>query len=215
MVREIQDRGHEVASHGDNHFLCSSQTTSELREDLQSSKKRLEDITGQPVLGYRAPSFSISRETLELIREAGYVYDSSYNSFAGHGRYGTVDLSAYSRNGSEAIQLADDFFELPISNLRIGGRTIPWGGGGYFRLLPLPVFQAGLKRTLSRQDAFVYYMHPWEIDPQQPRVKIGGLSRFKHYVNLHRMERKVRRLLCNVSHLHFPSCSQYIMSSKG
>jgi polysaccharide deacetylase family protein (PEP-CTERM system associated) len=214
LVQEIQARGHEVASHGENHLLCSSQSDSELLADLESSKKCLEDIISQTVNGYRAPSFSISRETLELIRQAGYIYDSSFNSFAGHGRYGTVDLSGYSKNGSEAIQLADDFFELPISNLRLGGRTIPWGGGGYFRLLPLPVYQAGLKRALSRQDAFIFYMHPWEIDPQQPRVGISGLNRFKHYVNLDRMEAKVRRLLQENAHLSFPTCSDYLCKTE-
>jgi polysaccharide deacetylase family protein (PEP-CTERM system associated) len=212
MVREIQARGHEVASHGENHELCSSLTLSALRNDLEISKKRLEDITGCPVWGYRAPSFSVSRDILEVVRQAGYRYDSSYNSFSGHARYGKLDFSGYPLNGDVAIELHRGFFELPISNLTLGGRTLPWGGGGYFRLLPLPLYQAGLKRVSSGQKAFVFYMHPWEIDPEQPKVRTSRGKRFRHYVNLNRTEKKLTRMLQRFAHCAFPTCSEYLQA---
>jgi len=135
LVKEIQRRGHEVASHGFGHDLCTHLSRKYLLEDLIRSRKILEDITGNPVKGYRAPSFAINNEILFLIEQSGYAYDSSYNSFDGHGRYGSIDVAGKKRNGI-AIEFSDTFQELPVSNFVFKDKTFPLGGGGYFRLFP-------------------------------------------------------------------------------
>jgi len=210
LVREIHARGHEVASHGYQHELCSGQSCQELEKDLCDSKKLLEDIIGKPVYGYRAPSFSISEDTLKSIEQCGYLYDSSYNSFAMHGRYGRVNIS---ENGSRGIarEVRPKFFELPISNLAIGSRVFPWGGGGYFRLIPSWIFRKGVRRILSEQGGYLFYMHPWEIDPEQPRVKDAPRSfRFRHYVNLSGTEKNFTTMLSDFSDCRFLTCHEYL-----
>ena len=212
LVREIQDRGHEVASHGDNHLLCTDLSSQELERDLQDSKSLLEDICGQEVIGYRAPSFSISESILKKIMNAGYKYDSSYNSFALHNRYGRVNFQNAKSSAGNVIQVDDGFYEVPISNLNLGKRVLPWGGGGYFRLMPTYIFVRGIKQILSKNNAYVFYMHPWEFDPDQPRVK--GVSRqfgFRHYVNLHKTESKLQLLIDSLpDQCSFVSCLEYL-----
>ena len=210
LVKEIHDRGHEVASHGYNHALASAQGHNELREDLVSSRTLLEDIIGAPVNGYRAPSFSINNDVLKIIEECGYLYDSSYNSFALHGRYGQADLSGKPRAGA-AIRMSESFYELPISNITIGNRIFPLGGGAYFRLLPFPLFKFGIKRILNRDSAYLFYMHPWELDPEQPRVSEACLSfKFRHYSNLKRTYSLLSGLLEHFSYCNFQTCARYI-----
>jgi len=210
LVREIHARGHEVASHGCNHQLPGQLSVHDLKQDLVDSKKRLEDLIGAPVTGYRAPSFDISDDTLKMVEDSGYAYDSSYNSFALHGRYGTISLNGNKKTGI-ARQITDNFFELPVSNLHLGGKVIPLGGGGYFRLIPGALFRRGVKRILARQNAYLFYMHPWEIDPDQPRVNEAGASaRFKHYTNLARTESGLAIMIEYFSHCNFTTCSQYL-----
>jgi len=128
LVREIHTRGHEVASHGYYHNLCNQQSPNALKKDLTDSKKLLEDIIGSPVVGYRAPSFSINKDILKIIKDCGYLYDSSYNSFALHSRYGQVDLSMNGKKGV-AAKLSDTFYEFPVSNIELGKCPLPWGVG--------------------------------------------------------------------------------------
>ena len=212
LVRVIHNRGHEVASHGYNHNPCTTCSTEALKSDLLNSKKRLEDIINAPVYGYRAPSFSINNEILTLIEECGYCYDSSYNSFALHGRYGKMSIS---NNGHPGIAIPisstpkfniqnpkfNIFYELPISNLELKLRTsnfelralvFPFGGGAYFRLIPLTLFKHGVQSILNKRDAYLFYMHPWELDPKQHRVKNASyFAAFRHYTNLHKTESKL------------------------
>lgn len=210
LVRQIRDRGHEVASHGDNHHLCTALNKNQLTRDLLTSKKRLEDITGQAVYGYRAPSFAVNDQILEKIKQAGYLYDSSYNSFSAHGRYGSIDLSKSIKRGG-SYQLATRFFELPISNLHLGRTTIPLGGGGYFRLYPTSIFKQGITRVLKKNNAFVFYAHPWEFDPNQPRVHQASRGfKFRHYINLNRTESKLKRMICAFSDAYFLTCKNYL-----
>ena len=122
LVREIDSRGHEIASHGINHHLCTHETSDALQKDLSDSKKLLEDIIGGPVYGYRAPSFSINDDILKIIEDAGYLYDSSYNSFDKHGRYGKLSANGFKKSGI-AYQVSDTFYELPVSNLTIQPST--------------------------------------------------------------------------------------------
>jgi polysaccharide deacetylase family protein (PEP-CTERM system associated) len=219
LVKEIHDRGHEVASHGYAHELCYRQCFRELEEDLQKSKKLLEDIVGARIYGYRAPSFSINNDSLKIIEDSGYLYDSSYNSFGLHSRYGKISLNGNERNGI-AHKVSDSFYELPISNLRLLNRqspiknqqlVIPWGGGGYLRLIPFPIFIWGIQSILKRGRAYLLYMHPWEIDPDQPRVHDAPrFYKFRHYVNLNKTHSKLTELFTSLSHCSFLTCYQYL-----
>lgn len=239
LVREIQARGHEVASHGYNHNLCNQQSHKDLRKDLVSSKKLLEDIIGADVYGYRAPSFSISDEILKIIQECGYQYDSSYNSFGLHGRYGKIDIDSYAKNGI-AYQIPVDmngeaalykiekryyFYELPVSNLqftiqnskfKIINLTIPWGGGGYFRLIPSFLFRQGISSILQKHGTYVFYLHPWEIDAEQPRVKhVDKTGSFRHYVSLAKTHSRLSKILESFAECEFLSCHQYLSAKTG
>jgi len=210
LVREIHARGHEVASHGCNHELPDQLSADELKQDLTDSKKLLEDLIGAEVVGYRAPSFAVTDGVLKTIEDSGYLYDSSYNSFGMHGRYGKISLNGAGRNGI-ARKTSENFFELPISNLKFVGQTLPWGGGGYFRLMPVKVFNWGIKSILTKNDAYVFYAHPWEIDPNQLRVNDASLGyKFRHYTNLYKTETRLRNLIESFRHCRFVTCSQYL-----
>lgn len=219
LVREIHSRGHEVASHGYNHALCYGCGHDELRKDLSNSKKLLEDIICAPIHGYRAPSFSITDETLKIIEECGYLYDSSYNSFYMNGRYGRLDVREYQRRGI-SLKLSNTFYELPISNLQfsifnlkssIFNPVFPWGGGGYFRLIPWWIFKKGIESILEKDGAYLFYIHPWEIDPCQPRVREASKSfQFRHYLNLKDAYLKLLKLLTAFQHLDFITCKEYL-----
>jgi polysaccharide deacetylase family protein (PEP-CTERM system associated) len=210
LVLEIQNRGHEIASHGYHHQLNNHMGTGALLEDLRSSKKLLEDITGEQVAGYRAPSFSINDAIIRTIQTAGYRYDSSYNTFERHGRYGKIETNGKQPHGI-AYKLADGFFELPISNLALARQTLPWGGGGYFRMIPGKLFTVGIRHILKKHKAYVMYLHPWEFDPEQPRPKQAtGLPAFRHYLNLDKTYRRLRKLIINSAHCQFLTCSQYL-----
>jgi polysaccharide deacetylase family protein (PEP-CTERM system associated) len=215
LVREIQSRGHEVASHGCKHQLLDQLSVDELKQDLTDSKKLLEDITGAEVVGYRAPSFSINDNILTIIRDSGYRYDSSYNSFSLHGRYGRISLNGTGKLGI-AHKLSDNFYELPISNLNLGNQILPWGGGAYFRLIPLSLFKSGIKKFLMHQDAYMFYGHPWEFDPEQPRVNQAAFnSKFRHYTNLNKTQAKLRSLIESFDHCWFLTCSRYLELNGG
>ena len=210
IVREIVKRGHEVASHGFNHDLCTDLTPKVLLKDLIRSRECLEDIMGRQVQGYRAPSFSINNKILELVEQAGYAYDSSYNSFDHHGRYGKIDTQGKPCRGI-SIQVNDHFCELPVSNLESCGHTVPLGGGGYFRLFPFFLWRQGVKNILNRHGAYLFYMHPWEIDPEQPRVSQASPGfRFRHYVNLSTTVTKLTALIKAFDHCDFTTCSRYL-----
>jgi FemAB-related protein (PEP-CTERM system-associated) len=209
LVREIAARGHEVASHGSYHKLCYEYSAKELKDDLSDSKKILEDITGLQVYGYRAPSFSIGPEVLKIIAECGYTYDSSYNSFAGNSRYGHLDVVRTGK--SIACRVLPSLYELPISNFKIGNCTIPMGGGGYFRLMPNWLFKRAVRSIIVKEGAYLFYMHPWEIDPGQPRVRGLPFSyRFRHYVNLDKSASKLADFVKSIGGCQFLTCRSYI-----
>ena len=215
LVREIHARGHEVASHGMDHDLCNRVSTDDLSKDLIDSRKLLEDTIGNAIYGYRAPSFSVDDRILKIIAECGYLYDSSYNSFGLHGRYGQVNMPA-NGNGHVAARVTNGFYELPVSNLKINsnGRVFPWGGGAYFRLMPFPIFRRGIQTILQKDDAYVFYMHPWEIAPDQPRVSQAAPSlKFRHYVNQAKTYKRLQRMIQNFSRCRFVSCREYLEGS--
>jgi polysaccharide deacetylase family protein (PEP-CTERM system associated) len=210
LVREIHSRGHEVASHGYYHNLCRQSSYDDLKRDLSDSKKLLEDIVGDRVLGYRAPGFSINDEILKIIEDSGYLYDSSYNSFGINKRYGQPALSGNGKKGI-ALQLSGAFYELPISNVTLGKRTVPWGGGGYFRVTPFRLFRLGVGSLLKKEKAYLFYMHPWEIDPEQPKVnKASSFYKLRHYANLSKTHSKLSKFLEVFNHCRFITCQRYV-----
>jgi len=217
LVREIHSRGHEVASHGYIHNLYNDFSSDELKADLIRSKKLLEDIIGDRVYGYRAPSFGINNDVLNIIKNCGYLYDSSYNSFYLHGRYGKISLDAKETNGIAIIisktqhPASSTFYELPISNVQFERLVIPWGGGAYFRIIPSFLFKMGVKTILEKENAYLFYIHPWEIDPEQPRVdSVPIYYRFRHYINLNKTFSKLENLIEKLKDCHFLTCMQYL-----
>jgi polysaccharide deacetylase family protein (PEP-CTERM system associated) len=207
LIRKIADSGFEIASHGMDHVSNFQLSPEKLQWNLATSKKLLEDITGREVAGYRAPSFTVNERVLEELRGCGYHYDSSFNDISYHDRYGKLDLSGFTRMGAGVYRHPDgDFFELPISNFRIGNFPIPWGGGGYFRLIPGAVFRWGVRKVLERESHFLFYMHPWEIDDAQPRmISRASFRGFRHYNNLALTLPRLRKLLkeLRLAGIHF------------
>ncbi len=211
LVLEIHKRGHEVASHGYYHNLCREETTADLKADLANSKKVLEDITGAPVHGYRAPGFSISSEILDWVEEAGYFYDSSFNSFRLNKRYGQLEGVGNNGNGI-AVQISDGFYEIPISNLSVGKHVLPWGGGGYFRLFPFSLFKRGVQSILKTRGTYLFYLHPWEIDPDQPSVKDAPFTyRMRHYANMRSTYSKLSTFIEKFNECQFQTCHQHLL----
>ncbi len=210
LVREIARAGHEIASHGYSHRLCPELAVPELRRDIETSRALLQDITGQPPVGYRAPSFSITGELTDILAELGFAYDSSYNSFGLNGRYGRAEGLRQTADGY--LTAGSGIVELPVSNLALAGRTVPWAGGGYFRFWPTALFERGVARILRKEGRYVFYCHPWEVDPAQPRYAqgIGRVGRFRHYLNLDRTMERLGHLLHRFRGSHFISCSRYL-----
>jgi polysaccharide deacetylase family protein (PEP-CTERM system associated) len=194
VVRRIVASGHELASHGYGHLRASDQDRAEFANDIRSAKALLEDIGGVAVLGYRAPSFSIGRANLwalDTLREAGYRYSSSIYPIA-HDHYGMPDAPrfAFYPHGPDGL------LEVPITTVRLMQRNLPAGGGGYFRLLPYALSRWMMERV-NREDGqpALFYFHPWEIDPGQPRPEgLGAKARFRHYINIDRMEGRIKAL---------------------
>lgn len=194
LVQDVADAGHEVASHGYSHVRVHMQTAGEFRQDIRRTKSILENLTGHAVEGYRAASFSIDERNLwalDELAEAGYRYSSSINPVS-HDRYGMRAAPRF------AFRLEDHRIpEIPVSSVQWGRWRWPCGGGGFFRLFPYWWMHRGLRRvaTVDCQPC-VFYFHPWEIDPEQPRITgLDARTRFRHYVNLSRFESKLRRLL--------------------
>ncbi len=194
VVRDIAAAGHEIASHGQEHSRVGTFNREQFRNDVEGTRKRLEDVSGTAVIGYRAPSFSIGRETLwahDVLAEAGYTYSSSVFPVR-HDHYGLPGAPRFPFKSSLGAVL-----EIPMSTLSLFGRHWPCSGGGYFRLLPLSYSQWAVRRINEQEHMpAVFYFHPWEIDPGQPRVQ--GLSfrtRFRHYLNLSKFEYRLTQML--------------------
>ena len=193
LVRRISDAGHEVASHGSSHRRASDQTPDDFLADIGDAKVLLEDLTGQPVRGYRAPSFSVGPANawaFDAIAQAGYRYSSSVYPIR-HDHYGAPTSPRF------AHEIVPGLLELPVATVRMFNMNLPAGGGGYFRLLPYAVSRWSLQRIqqVDEQPA-MFYFHPWEIDPAQPRIAgVSARTRFRHYLHLDRMQARLARLL--------------------
>jgi polysaccharide deacetylase family protein (PEP-CTERM system associated) len=194
LVREASARGHEVASHGYAHQLVYCQSRAEFAEDIKRSKGVLEDILGTQVLGYRAPGFSITRDTswaFDEIAAAGFEYDSSvFPARRGHGGMEGGELAPYWIETNTGPLL-----EIPVSVIPVLGQRLCAFGGGYLRLAPYPIIDRLSKAVNKSGRPVIYYLHPREIDPDHPRIDMGMLRRFKSYVNLHSTRPKLRKLL--------------------
>ncbi len=194
LVRRIVAGGHELASHGWDHTRADAQNPTEFRADVGRTRRLLEDIGGVAVAGYRAATFSIGRRNLwafAALESEGYRYSSSINPIP-HDLYGMPEAPRVPFRPEGGT-----LWEFPMTTVRVRGRNLPCAGGGYFRLLPYSLFRAGLRRV-NRTDGQpgIFYFHPWEVDPRQPRVRGLGLkSRLRHYTNLRRMAPRLERLL--------------------
>lgn len=195
LVREIQQAGHELGCHSYSHRLVYQMTPDEFRNDLRRARRAIEDVAGTPVLAYRAPSFSITEKSLwalDVLVEEGFAYDSSIFPIH-HDRYG---IPGAQRFPHLIERRTGTLVEFPPSVCRIGKLNAPVGGGGYFRLYPAALTERWLARINSvEHQPFMFYIHPWEFDPDQPRLPGSRRSRFRHYLNLDKTEQRTRRLL--------------------
>jgi len=192
LIKEITAGGHEIASHGYGHELIYKLTPNEFHKDIKRSKEILESITATPILGYRAPSFSITPESkwaIDVLKDLGFTYDSSIFPTSFHNRYGF--------NGSSSLpfRFGNGLFEIPLSTYRFGGANFPLAGGGYFRLFPYAYFRHFFQRLNKHGKPIVFYLHPWELDPGQPKMKVRFNYRLRHYVNLEKTEKRLEKLL--------------------
>ncbi|MBI3546802.1 MAG: DUF3473 domain-containing protein [Gammaproteobacteria bacterium] len=200
LIQEIAARGHEIASHGMSHTLVYTQSPQVFREETRSSKALIEDICQRPVIGYRAATYSITQRSLwalDILHEEGFQYDSSIFPMR-HDRYGIPDAHPYPH--TLRTPAGYSLAEFPISVSRFGKFKLPVAGGGYFRLFPYALTKWGLGQINAAGHEFVFYLHPWEVDPQQPRIaRAHLLSRVRHYLNLARTHPRLDRLLQDFS----------------
>lgn len=195
LVSEVAKRGHEVACHGYSHQLIYNQSPEVFRQETGRAKDILEDIVQHPVRGYRAASYSITEKSkwaLDILAEAGFVYDSSIFPVR-HDRYGIPDSPAHPYKLKTPA--GHSIIEFPLSTAKIINYRLPIAGGGYFRLYPYWLSKAGLKQVNRQQKPFIFYLHPWEIDPEQPKISASWFSRFRHYNNLDKCEDRLRNLM--------------------
>lgn len=194
LIKKIYDEGHEIACHGYNHELVYSLTPEKFHEDVSKAKNILEDITGEKVFGYRAPSFSITDWAFDILMSLGFKYDSSlFLTIANH-RYGR--LKSISNPERPVFEIKKDFYEVMLSSFDLMKLKLPWSGGFYFRFIPYYFFKYGVKKILENKGTYVFYIHPWEFDPAQPRVKDIKLNyKLRHYTNLKKTENNFNKLI--------------------
>lgn len=198
LVREILRRGHEIACHGFGHQLLSGMGDIAIRNDLVRAKRVLEDLTGSPVIGFRSPNFTIVPNLYSILKEVGFVYDSSLFPFRIHDRYGKLDEASLQNVGGGVFRdEASGIMEIPIPMLHAGGLRFPWAGGAYFRLIPSFLYMAGVERILAHSSYFLFYLHSWEFDHEQPRIKnnIRFTHFLRHYIGLGSVKGKFQSLL--------------------
>jgi len=204
LVQEIAAHGHEIASHGYRHRLIYHLSPTSFREYVHRSKELLEDLTSRPVLGYRATSFSITKHTLwalDIIKEAGFIYDSSIFPIK-HDIYGIVGYPRFPFRHDNGL------IEIPPSTVRISGKNIPIAGGGYFRLFPYSITKKGVQHINRSGYPALVYLHPWELDPDCPRIRqLNLLTHFRQYVNLGSTATRLEKLLAD---FQFLSIKQYL-----
>ena len=195
LIKRIVTEGHELACHGYEHIRVTEQTPEQFRSDIKRTKKILEDLSGCPVNGYRAASYSINTDNNswahQILAEEGYKYSSSIYPVK-HDLYGIPDAPRFCYNPIKN----SDFLEIPITTIKMGKKNFPCGGGGFFRFYPYFFSKWALKKINQENQSSIFYFHPWEIDPNQPKQSSINLkTRFRHYLNLHKMESRIHKLL--------------------
>ena len=192
LVREVERRGHEIATHGYSHRLITHLSPDEFRADLERSLEVLTPLANKPIRGFRAPSFSVTRKTwwaLDILRECGIRYDSSMFPVGFHPDYGVPDAPLAAHHLSVGI------WELPMSVAEVAGKRVPCCGGGYFRQFPYSVTKHLMQRCNQQGRPVNFYLHPWEVDPGQPRIPLPLVKRLRHYNNLAKTMSRLERLL--------------------
>jgi len=191
LVKEIYSKGHEIASHGYRHIMNSELTREEIFIDIQRSKNLLESIINDKIYGYRAPTFSITEDVIDALKKHEFKYDSSYHPFSKNKRYGKIELE---KDGY--FYKKDKLLEIPLSVYKNNFFELPMAGGGYFRLYPYYFFKKIVNLYLRNNDFLIMYFHPWEFDPNQPKIKDIKFSyRFRHYVGLNSNYEKLDKLI--------------------
>ena len=196
VVKKISEQGHEVASHGMSHQLVYKQEQEVFQRETKDSRAILQDLSQQEVIGYRAATYSITKQSLwalDILYESGFRYDSSIFPMR-HDKYGIADANPE----PHILKTPSDYelVEFPISTVKTKWMTLPVAGGGYFRIFPYMYTRWGLGTINSKNKPFVFYLHPWEVDPDQPKVEgVSAFSRFRHYTNLHRCYHRLEKLL--------------------
>ncbi|MBH5319515.1 polysaccharide deacetylase family protein [Paenibacillus sp. GSMTC-2017] len=209
LIQEIFAMGHEIASHGFAHELVYSLSKETFRNDIRKSKHSLEDIIGAEVIGYRAPCFSMTHWGLDILKEEGFVYDSSVVPGSFHDLYSKL----YNKLEQPFFKVKEQFWELSLPALSIGNIQLPWGGGGFFRLYPYLLFQYGIQKWISEGNPYVFYIHPYDLDPNQPRqANFSLLNKIRRYYGLqssrHKLEQLVSQFQCKSIAEYYPFLHQ-------
>jgi polysaccharide deacetylase family protein (PEP-CTERM system associated) len=206
LINDIAAQGHEIASHGISHKSINELSHEQLVSELSQSKKLLEEITGKQIYGFRAPNFSINKLLIQELKNCGYIYDSSYNNFSFNKRYGLLE-GDWLPEADSFLRNSNGLIELPISNMNIKKFPIPMGGGAYFRLWPTFIFEKAVSRILLTNNYYLFYCHPWEFDPGQPKATgIGFNHYFRHYSNLAKSKSRLEHFLKVFQDKNFNTC---------
>lgn len=195
LIKKIHKAGHEVASHGYAHERVNLGRETEVVYDIKKSKSILENIINVRVNGYRAPNFSVNDRILDYIKDLGFIYDSSYNPFRLNPRYGKLEKLG-NKVAFGCYKTVNGIFEIPLSCYDFSGIQFPIAGGAYFRIIPFWIFRQIVKKKIKQEPVYNFYLHPWEFEPEQERVKnIRGDYRFRHYYGLRRTAKKFEKLI--------------------
>ncbi len=194
LIKDIYKAGHEIACHGYEHEIISKLSKDKFKQDVLRAKKVLEDLTGEKIIGYRAPNFSITDWAIDILTTLDFKYDSSFFPIAGHSRYGK--LKKVTISNSSVFEIRKGFYQVMLSYIDFAGFNVPWSGGLYFRLIPYSIFKRGIKKIFDQRGNYIFYIHPWEFDPEQPKIKNIKLNyKLRHYFNLAKTENKFQELL--------------------
>ncbi len=191
LIKEIAARGHEIGTHGYKHRLVTQLSKEEFRQDLTQSIDILTALTEKPILGFRAPAFSITEKTMwatDIIKEVGLVYDSSVYPIAHHPDYGIPDAPL------ELFKYDNGLVEIPMSCVQLGNKRIPCSGGAYFRIFPYWFYKKLITKLINQKRPLIFYLHPWELDPDTPRLELPRVASFRHYTKLSRTKNKLDKL---------------------
>ncbi len=219
LVEKIYKEGHEISSHGYRHSLNYNMTKKEVYNDLQKSKTILEDIINNKVIGYRAPTFSINDEVINTIIEVGFQYDSSFNQFTKHDTYGNLNETKVSNiKDNMVFRFNNKLIELSLPVVKVFGNEIPFTGGGFFRLYPIWFTKKLIRKHFDNNDYYIFYTHPWEMDPAQPILKnINLFNKFRHYVNIEKNYKKLDLFIKYLMtyNLDFVTAKEYLKTING